>query len=71
MGDLDCGRWCGRSGECLCAVLLSCVLCAILFLVLFPSGDQPPLVLLCVKQVGAELCWGISSMRVGGLLYSW
>ena len=52
------------------SVLLSCVLCAILFLVLFPSGDQPPLVLLCVKQVGAELCWDVFLCRKE-LLYVW
>jgi len=39
--------------------------CAILCLGLFLTGDQPPLVLLCAKQVGAELCWGVLLMREG------
>ena len=47
--------------------LVEC-LCAILCLGLFLTGDQPPLVFLCVKQVGAELCWSVFLMQEGASL---
>ncbi len=52
-----------------CVSFCFLVYCVLFFVLgLFPSGDQPPLVLLCVKQAGAELCWGVFLMRAGTAL---